>query len=257
MADNPQSSSVPLAEITHGPSALEQFLDRNQKNLLVLLVLLIVGVIAFVMYRGVQDGKRLAAAQALFQANDIDALKKVIAEHAGTPSAGTATLKLAEQEWEKGQKEESIATLRSFLAQPAAHAAEPAAHASLAAKLMAEGNNSEAITIWENLLDDPAASYLAPFALLSLGDIALAAGDTEKGKRYYEQAQSEHATSAFNQQISQRMAAVHAAHPTPVDPPAPAITTAEELPSQPTPLIPAAPDAATESPADKADSNQP
>lgn len=242
MANEPTPSTTPLAEISLGPSAFELFLDRNQKNLIVLLILLILAIVAFIIYRGVEDGGRLAAAHALYEAKDVDSLKKVVSAHPGTPAAQSAQILLAEQQWQKGEKDAAIETLRAYLSQANGHIAAPSARASLAAKLMEQGKTSEAVTAFEEILEDQASAYLAPYALLSLGDMAFAGGDRDKARQYYERAKSENPTSGFNQRISQRISGLSATMPAEIDPPPappqPSPAGGINLPATPSPLMP-------------------
>jgi predicted negative regulator of RcsB-dependent stress response len=237
MADDPQQHSAPLAEISLGPSSFELFLDRHQKSLLVLLILLILGVAGFVVYRGIEDSVRITAGNELYRANDAAALQKVISEHSKTPAGATARILLAEKQWSDGQQVAAIETLQSFLAESPGHPGIPSAKAALAAKLMAQGKAAEAASAFEDLIDDPASAYLAPYALLSLGDMALAGGDKEKAKRSYERAQSEFPNSGFSQKITQRIAALDASLPVEIDPPA-APAPDPATPSFPVPFAP-------------------
>lgn len=238
MADDPQQPSAPLAEISHGPSAFELFLDRNQKSLLVLLILLILGVAGFVVYQGIEDGTRVTAGNSLYRANDADALQKVIAEYPKTPAGATAHILLAEKQWSDGQQESAIETLQTFLAGSTGHPGLPSAKAALAAKLMAQGKAAEAASSFEEIVDDPASAYLAPYALLCLGDMALAAGDKEKASTYYKRSQSDFPNSGFNQKITQRIASLDASLPVEIDPPPAAPEPKPATPSFPVPFAP-------------------
>ena len=240
MADDPQPTAAPLAEISHGPSAFELFLDRNQKSLIVLLVLIILGVAGFVIFQGIQDGNRISAGNALFRASDAAALRKVADDHAKTPAGATAHILLAEKLWDDGQQEAAIEALNSFLASSPKHPGVPAAKASLAAKKMAQGKSSEAAAAFEEILEDPASTYLAPYALLCLGDISASAGDKNQAKKFYDRAQSQFPNSGFNQKITERIASLNSTHPTEVEPPPapPEPETTAPTPSFPIPFSP-------------------
>jgi predicted negative regulator of RcsB-dependent stress response len=165
-------------------------------------------VAGIVVYRGIEDGKRLTAGNSLYRANDAATLQKVISEHPKTPAAASAHILLAEKQWNEGQQDASIETLKSFLAASPGHPGIPFAKAALAAKLMSQGKVAEAAPAFEELADDPAFSYLAPYALLCLGDMAVAGGDKEKAKSFYDRSQSQFPSSGFNQKITQRIASI-------------------------------------------------
>lgn len=221
MSANPSDSSTPLAEIAHGPSKFEQFLDNNQKLLLVVAVLIAVGTAAFVVLKGVEKGKQETAGASMIDAMSTDDLKKMIDEHAGTQAAKSAQLLLADNQWNTGQKEASISTLREFLAKQSDHPAAPTAKASLASKLMALSKTDEATPLLQDLVDDPQARYLAAYSLISLGDIAAAAGDSEKAKSHYERVIAEYSDSDFASSAHGRLRDLGAVAPTVIPKPEP------------------------------------
>lgn len=241
MADDPQTLATPLAEISQGPSAFELFLDRNQKSLLVLLILVILGIAGLVIYRGIEEGNRTTAGNILNRAKSAEDFQKVISAHPKTPAAATAHILLAEKQWSDNQKDAAIESLKSFLSAFPSHPGIPSAKASLAAKLMTQGKAAEAATVFEELTDDAASAYLAPYALLCLGDIAISGGDKDKAKKYYERAEANFPNSGFNEKITQRIASLEAARPVEIDPPpAPEPPIDPAKPAFPTPFAPGA-----------------
>lgn len=234
---SPQSEShSPLAEIPQAPGAFEQFLDRNQKSIAALAVLVVLAAIAFVVMRGINESKETAAAHALFMADDAEALQKVADDHAGSRAAGSALLLLAERQWKDGEKDKSIETLRAFLADHPSHPALGTARASLGSKLMAQGSNDAAAEIFRTLAEDPAQSFIAPFASISLGDIAREGGDKSAAREYYSSAKAEEQTAGgFSQVATDRIAMLDADPPVAVDPPAPPAPQEPTAPTEPTP----------------------
>lgn len=221
MSSNPSDSPTPLAEITQGPSKFEEFLDRNQKLLLVLVILIALGAAAFVVYRGIEQGRQETAGAALINAQDLEDLKSVVEDHSGTQAAKSATVLLAEAQWSQDLKEDSIATLEAFLADEAEHPAAPTAKASLAAKWMIQGKSAEAVTLFEELVDDPQARHLAPYALICIGDIARSAGDNSRAEDAYSRAVAEYDASDYAGIANKRLRDLKAQPPVEIDPPAP------------------------------------
>lgn len=230
-ADLPESHA-PLAEISQGPSAFEQFLDRNQKNLVILSILVALGAAGLVVYRGIEKSRQETAGADLNKATDLASLQKVISEHANTTAAQSAMVLLAEQQWAEGQQDNAIASLRKFIAENAEHPAVPTARASLGAKLMAQGKTGDATREFEQLADDSNARFIAPYALVCLGDIAKLAGDATKAEAAYNRVKTEFPESSFAQTATQRVSSLHAKAPAEIDPP-PAPAPAEN--AQPTP----------------------
>ncbi|MDX1680817.1 MAG: tetratricopeptide repeat protein, partial [Akkermansiaceae bacterium] len=196
MSKQPTDSSVPLAEISHGPSKFERFLENNQKLVLLLILLVIVGIAAFIVVSGIQKGLRETAGAKLIEAADADALKTVIDEHSGTQAAKSAHLLLAESQWNDDKQDASIATLEIFIAEHGKHPAMPTAKASLASKWMIQGETEKAVALFEKLANGE-DRYIAPYALISLGDIAASSGELEAAESHYQRVTREFADSEF------------------------------------------------------------
>ena len=248
-ADLPETP-VPLAEISQGPNAFEEFLDRNQKNLVILAILLALGAAALVVYRGIEKSRQDTAGAALNKASDLASLQAVVNEHAGTTAAGSAMVLLADRQWSEGQQDAAIQTLQSFIASAADHPALPTARASLGSKLMTQGKAPEATKVFQAILDDPQGRFIAPFALISLGDISSAAGDLEKAEASYARVKTEFPESGFVDTATKRIANLKAKPPVEIEaPPAPKT---EAAPAAPAPIeitpAPAAPVEATPAP---------
>jgi predicted negative regulator of RcsB-dependent stress response len=254
------NSPVPLAEISQGPNAFEQFLDRNQRNLIILAILLAIGAAALVIYRGIEQSRQETAGAALTKADDLATLQAVINEHANTTAAHSAMILLAERQWTAGLQDAAIETLRKFIAANPDHQALPTAQASLGSKLMIQGKAAEATPIFQTMADDPRAGFIAPYALISLGDIAKVAGDPDKAATFYNRVKTDFPESGFAETARKRVATLKAKAPVEIEPPPTPKTeappTAPPAPTAPAPTAPAptapaptAPAPASEAPA--------
>ena len=223
---------VPLAEISQGPNLFEEFLDRNQKNLVVLAVALALGAAGFVIYQGIEKSGQQTAGNALSKAEDLAALQSVVDQYGKTAAGGSAMVLLADKQWSEGQQDAAIATLQKFIAADPEHPAAPTAQASLGAKLMAQGKSSEAAKVFQVLADNSSAKFIAPFALISLGDIAKAGGDLAQAEASYNKVKSDFADSSFSEAATRRLAILKAKPPVEIDPPPtpPAAPTSESDP---------------------------
>lgn len=254
-ADN-TNSPVPLAEISQGPNAFDEFLDRNQKNLVALAVILALGAAGLVVYRGIEKSGQETAGNALNKAEDLSALQSVADQYPKTAAAGSAMVLLANKQWTEGQQDAAISTLQKFIAAEPDHPAIPTAQASLGAKLMTQGKSAEANKIFESLASNPSAKFIAPFALISLGDIAKAGGDQEKAEASYKKVKDSFPDSTFAQTAGRRLAILKAKPPVEVEaPPAPPAPPAE-VGNQPS-LTPSASTPAVELPAPAAPEEKP
>jgi predicted negative regulator of RcsB-dependent stress response len=197
MAEEPSDNPRPLAEISHGPSAFEAFLDRNQKGMIVLGIALVSATAGWIVFRGIKDGAEKSAGAVLSKADDIPALQDLIKSHPDTPAAGSAQLVIASKQWDAGDQAASVETLRAFIAGNAGHPALPSARASLASRLWQQGQTEEAEGLFRELADAPDAKFIAPLALISLGDIAKSAGRLDDAEKSYKRVQDEFAKSPF------------------------------------------------------------
>ena len=226
MPVDPQESFVPLAEISQEPNAFEAFLDRNQKGIAVLAVLLVLAAIAAVIFRGIETSRQQTAGAELSKAEDLASLQALATNHANTTAGASSMVLLANSQWAEGKKDESIGTLQKFIAAQPTHPAVHTAKASLGAKLMAQGKPGDATKVFDELIADPDARFIAPFALISLGDISKAAGDLEKAEASYGKVKSAYPESGFAETAGRRISVLKAKPPVEIEaPPAPAAPT--------------------------------
>lgn len=197
-------SSGPLGEISQAPPALEMFLDKHQTKIIVLAVILTISVAVYVVYKGIARSGEEAAGGLLAKAGDISELQGVVKNHEGTAAAYSAKVLLADKQWQDGQQDDAVATLRAFIESGTKHPALASAKASLASKLLAQGKQDEAAELFRKITDIPDALYLAPYAWISLGDIESAKGNTEAAAKAYDTVKTEFPDSSFARDAAQR-----------------------------------------------------
>jgi predicted negative regulator of RcsB-dependent stress response len=219
MSTDLKNSPTPLAEISQGPNAFEDFLDRNQKSVVVLALLLVIAAAGFVVYRGIAKSSEETAGAALNKAEDISSLQALIDQNGKTAAAGSAMVLLGNKQWTEGQQDAAIATLQKFIAENRSHPALPTAQASLAAKLMVQGKTADATKLFEEIAGNPSASFIAPFALISIGDIAKAGGDLTKAEASYTKAKTDFPDSSFSEVAGRRLAILKAKPPVEIEAP--------------------------------------
>lgn len=238
MPEDTTPSAAPLAEISLGPNKFEQFLDRNQKSLAVLLALIVIGSAAYIVLRGVEKSREQSAGAALSKANDLASLQAVGTQHANTKAAASSMLLIADKQWSSNSPDAAIKTLKEFIASPASHPAKATASAKLASYLMSQGNTAEASTIFQQITSDPEARYIAPYAWICLGDIAKEGNDINKAESSYNKVKSEFPESSFVDLANERLNSVKAKAPVVIEAPAPEAK--KEAPAQPAVAPPAA-----------------
>jgi predicted negative regulator of RcsB-dependent stress response len=230
MAEETSDIPRPLAEISHGPSAFEAFLDRNQKGMIVLGIALVAATAGWIVYEGIRDGAEKSAGAVLSKTEALPELQELVKNHANTAAAGSAQLVIAAKQWEAGDQNASIETLRGFIAKGGDHPALSSARASLASRLMQQGKNDEAATLFREVADSPAAKFIAPYALISLGDIAKAAGKLDEAEQSYKRVQDEFSESPLASLAGQHLRMLRFKAPTEIEPPPAPAPAAGEAP---------------------------
>ncbi len=228
--------SGPLAEISQGPNAFEVFLDRHQKNIVILAILLVLGIAGLVIYQGIEKSRQMTAGAALAKAEDLAAFQAVVNDHSGTHAGGSAMLLLANSQWTAGKKDDAIGTLQKFISSNPQHSAIVTAKVNLGSKLMAQGKSGDASKVFEELVSDPAARFIAPFALISLGDLSKASGNLEKAETSYNEVKSKFPDSSFAEMANRRIDTLKAKAPAEIE--APAAPPAPALPAPTEPSLP-------------------
>lgn len=241
-------SQAAIAEIDHGPSKLDQFLDKHTSKLIIAAILIALGLVAYVIKSGIDKGKAQEAGAALISANTTDELKGVITKWSGSKAAASAMPLLASSQWEK-DKGASLATLEKFTLENPKHPAIASAKVSLGIKLFNQGKKAEAIDTLTEAAENDSTSYIAPLAAITLGDIAKEDGDTTGATTWYEKAKEKTAEegNAFAQIAEERLITVNAAAPKKIQPvkatsPTPP-TPANQIASPAIPPVPVTPPA--------------
>jgi len=193
--EEPDSPTL-LGEIEQGPSKFEEFLENNQKKLLLFCLLVVIGVSGWIVIKGMRDAKERSAGEALVAARDMGDFRNVIEQFAGTPAAGTAQVELAKKQWDDGLREDAIKTLKDFIENNADHAAHPSARMALASFYFDDGEIEQGTAILEELADDKQAGHVAPLALIRLGDVKSAAGNVEAAREAYTRVSDSQSKSA-------------------------------------------------------------
>lgn len=219
MSADLKETSVPLAEISQGPNAFEAFLDRNQKGIVAFAILLAIGAVGVVIYRGIETSRQETAGAALVKAEDLAGYQSVVDSNADTLAAGSAMVLLANSQWTANKQDDAVATLQKFISKYPGHPAIPSAKASLGSKLLSQGKAGDAAKIFDEVVADPAAKFIAPFALISLGDISKAAGELDKAEASYNKVKSDFPDSSFAETANRRIATLKAKPPVEIEPP--------------------------------------
>ncbi|MGC6466282.1 MAG: tetratricopeptide repeat protein [Akkermansiaceae bacterium] len=188
----PQAPS-PIGEISQEPSAFEAFLDANQKKLIILGIVAIIGLVTYVVIDGLGTIADKNASADVAAARTVPEYEEAAKKHADRNAGGSALMLKAQLQWRDQQKQEAIKTLEGMIEAFPEHPALDSAHSTLASYQQQENNLEEAKKHYEaaTTLEGPTSSL----ALLALGDIARQSGDAEKAKEIYNSVISKYSTS--------------------------------------------------------------
>jgi predicted negative regulator of RcsB-dependent stress response len=233
MAEDSADTPRPLAEISHGPSAFEAFLERNQKGMIALGIVLVAATAGWIVVKGIKDGAEKDAGAVLVKSEGVPELQALVKDKPDTAAAGSAQLVIAAKQWEAGQQEAAVETLKGFISSKPEHPGVISAKASLASRLMQMGQKDEAQKLFNELVGDPAARYVAPYALMSLGDMQKAEGKLDEAEQSYKKAQNDYGNAnPFANQAGQRLKLLRFKAPAEIDaPPAPPAPKPGEMPA--------------------------
>ena len=236
-----------IGEIAHGPSAFEQFLDNNQKMLIIGGLILILGVVAYVVVDGLKKNAEKEAAAVVSAATTIPELKSASEEHSGTNAAGTALYKIAMQQWSDQRQDDAIATMEKFVGEYPAHPLVPNAKAAVGSYNLQLGNLDKAKSSFQEVVDLGLGHELYGTSLLNLGDIAMREGDDDGAKALFEQLvndlEARPGGAMVREMAQKRLEIVGVTPPTAekVEAPVAPKPATPALPAEPVPAIPAVP----------------
>ncbi len=204
------------------------------------------GAFLFMEYR-----KRAGSEEALVNAKTTEDFRKVTTEWSGTPAAGTATIRLAEELRKEGKAAEAAEALRSFLAKYPAHPLRVGAAHALAASLETAGKLDEALVAYKEFGSANGRSAFAPLAAIGQARVLIAQNKTEDAQKVLEFAEQKYQGSPFAYEARQLLDDIKNAagrktggSPRPTPPPTPKPTDAPTINLQggnPSPLVPGVP----------------
>lgn len=227
MAETPSNPSpespAPIAEISLGPSKLDQFLDNHQTKLVIAAIFIAIGVVAYVIYDGLAQAEANDAGAALLVAQKPADYQEIINTWPETNAAASAQLLLAQAQWPESQPD-SIASLETFISDHPQHPSIGTAKTSLGLCLLDQGKTEQATEILTEVAENSTYAYIAPMACIALGDIAKDAGQKDEATQWYEKAQqsTDGQGNAFQGLASARLLLVNAEPPARVKPALPA-----------------------------------
>ena len=180
------TSAAAIAEISHGPSKFDVFMEKNQKLLIIVALVAVIAVVTAIVFSGLGNIANQEAGSKLYNAEGEEQLREAIKD---APQNTQATgLYLLSQEQLLTDADAACETLKKIISDYPNEAITEQAKLSLALATLKSGNVSEAKQSLENIVADSSTQETKPFAVLALADIARQAGNPERTKELYTQA---------------------------------------------------------------------
>ena len=176
----PETTPTPISEISHGPSKFDIFLDKNQKKLIVLVILLFVGMITYLVVDGLAKISAQAAGAKVTNASTVEEYAEA-SQNAPNNTTATATLLKAKAQ-ASSDIDGAIDTLKKLIENYPTSVVFEDAHINLAMLQLEAGLNEEAKATLTAIITNSAFKYTKPIAKLALADLTLASGDLKKAK---------------------------------------------------------------------------
>lgn len=170
------------------------WLEKNRKQIIAVLAVLIVGVGVWWYAKCAGEAKELAAGEALSSVMlaapqgsppAADALLKVANDNAGTDAGARALLTAAGQQFANGKTDDSLASFRRFMTEYDGSPLTPQAKLGVATCLQAQGKTAEATAAYKEIVDRYASANTVTPAKFALARLYEADGKLEQARDYY------------------------------------------------------------------------
>lgn len=198
----PEEAPSPIGEISQEPSALESFLDANQKKLVIIGILVILILVGYVVYDGLREMTIRDNAALVANSKTVPELEKTSQALEGETAGGSALLLKTQLLWKDQQQQEAVNTLEEFISKYSEHPAIGSAYTRLGSYQQQLQNLAKAKDAYNKAVDTESAA--SPLALLALGDLAREAGEDESAKVLYERIISDYETKFQMKTLAQR-----------------------------------------------------
>jgi hypothetical protein len=238
----PGSDELKPASSTTAPPPQEfdllAFWIQYRRLIIRLFVVALIGVAVWGAFLFMEYRKRAGSEEALVNAKTTVDFRKVSTDWPGTPAAGTATIRLAEELRKEGKAAEAADALRDFLAKYPVHPLRVGASHALAASLETAGKLDEALAAYQQFGTAHGRSAFAPLAAIGQARVLLAKDKPEEAQKILESVEQKYQGSPFVFEARQLLDEIKNAagkktggSPRPTPPPTPA----------PSPLVPGVP----------------
>jgi len=236
---------MPTALPPSRDAALEArvFWIRFKNEIAAVLVVVLLAIIGFTVYRFYSDRRDSAASALLSSAKNAADYQQVVARYPSTPAGAAAYLLLAEAQRNEKKFIEANATLQVFINKYPNHELATSARMAMAANLESMGKTDEALSTYQRIAASYPRSFSAPLALYSQVHLLKAKNQGEEARRVCEAILTQYRDSFWVGEAARALRSLKPAGPprpaaSPAIPPflaAPPPTPAKPGPSNPKP----------------------
>jgi TolA-binding protein len=182
------------------------FWHKHRQQIVLGLALLVAGLLIFAISQIVTHNRNESAQRLLSEASeDAGKLAALIRQYPSTSAAGDARLMLAAALRKEKKFDESVATLREFIARSPNHPLISGAWLSLGMTYEAQGKLDEALNAYRDVAAKFPDSYSAPLAMLAQANILRTRGTTEESRRTYENLMAQFPDSLFAREAQMQL----------------------------------------------------
>ena len=171
-AEQKPENTTPETPAAAVPSDIAQIMQLLKDYLLPIgvgLLIAIVIIVGYGMYKSNKSAKSEEAAAALMQARNLEDIQRVAKEYKKTPAGPAALLGLANNYLQSGQTPMAKTTYDQFITEYPQHIMVPSAELGKAYCIEAEGDFNSAITAFQEFVKNNPDYFMTPEAILSQG----------------------------------------------------------------------------------------
>ena len=222
--------AVPLTPAPPQEFDLLAFWIQYRSTVMKVITFTLLAVAGWAVWQVLEMRKRAGSEGALASAKTEDALRKVIADWAGTPSSGSAQILLGAQLREAGKFDDSAKVLKEFADKNGSHPLQVGALFSLGTTLEFAGKMDEAAATYQSIISGHPASAFAPQAMLGQARIFKGQDKADEIRRVLGALQQQFANSPYEKEATGILEALNnpkgrmtggSPRPAPPAPPAP------------------------------------
>jgi tetratricopeptide (TPR) repeat protein len=219
---NNMTSEPPAAEPSSSSIDREVFWLLHKQKILVGAAALLVVLLGYAIYLGIQTLQTQKAERAYAAADSIDAWRAVIRQFPGSMAAGNASLRIAMKLRDDGKLPDSDAAYEAFVHDFPKHPLVVNGYMGRAANAEAENNPDKALEQYREVTTRYPNTYQAPMALFHQGRLTEAKGQLKEAQQLFERVVQRYSNSVaaiFAEQeagkLNDRLAPAAAPSPSP------------------------------------------